>query len=227
MRDFSSIQQALQSARQNGEPVLVGDVPKEIRLVCFDMDGTIIKMETINEIANAIGIGEQMKELTLRAMSGEDDFRSNFLQRVKMLQGTPVAVLEELAGRMPYASGLRNLMDALHKKGIQTAVITGNFSIFGKYLKNNFPFDHICTTCAEVKEGALTGNICGDIIDAPAKSSILLKICSENDIPLECTLAIGDGANDIPMLATAGAAIAYNAISAKRGIDETILPLIN
>ena len=226
MRDFSSIKHALQSARENGEPVLVGEIPQEIRLVCFDMDGTLIKMETINEIANAIGIGKQMEELTLRAMNGEDDFRTNFLHRVKMLQGTPVAVLEELAGRMPYANGLHNLMDALLKKGIQTAVITGNFSIFGKHLKNNFPFDHIYTTCAEVKDGILTGNICGDIIDAPAKSAILLKICSENNIPLNCTLAIGDGANDIPLLATAGAAIAYNAITAKRGIDEIILPLI-
>ena len=79
---------------------------------------------------------------------------------------------------------------------------------------------------AGIETAVITGNICGDIIDAPAKSAILLKICSENNIPLNCTLAIGDGANDIPLLATAGAAIAYNAITAKRGIDEIILPLI-
>ena len=222
----ASICKALATARTTGEPVLVGQPPENIRLVCFDMDGTLIKMETINRIAEVAGIGEQMQELTSKAMNGEVDFKSNFLQRVKMLQGVPVEILEDIASELPYTNGLKNLMQELQRHSIQTAVITGNFNIFGKYLKQKFGFDHIFTTVPEIKNGILTGNICGDIIDAPAKSSILIKICSENNIPLNCTLSIGDGANDIPLLATAGAAIAYNAITAKRGIDEIILPLI-
>jgi phosphoserine phosphatase len=222
----SAIEKALQYARDNGEPVIVGDIPKQVRLICFDMDATLIRMETINEIAAAAAIGKQMEELTLRAMRGEDDFRTSFLKRVEMLLGVPVSTLNEIASNMPYAKGLPHLMEELQHRGIETAVITGNFSIFGEYLKKSFNFNHIYTTVAGVGNGALTGTICGSIIDAPAKSSILLKICSEKNIPLSCTIAVGDGANDIPMLSTAAAAIAYNAISAKVGLDEVILPLL-
>ena len=223
---ISAIEKALQIAREEGETVLVGTAPEQVQLVCFDMDATLIKMETINEIAKAAGIGKEMEELTLRAMRGEDDFRTSFLKRVEMLRGVPVPTLEEIASAMPYAKGLGNLMAQLQKYGIQTAVITGNFSIFGKYLKKSFNFNHIYTTEAGVENGTLTGTICGSIIDAPAKSSILIKICSEQQIPLESTIAVGDGANDIPMLGTAAAAIAYNAITAKEGLDEAILPLL-
>jgi len=223
----ASICKALATARTTGEPVLVGQPPENIRLICFDMDGTLIKMETINRIAEAIGIGEKMRELTSKAMNGEDDFKSNFLKRVNMLQGVPVEVLEDIASELPYTNGLENLMQELQRHSIQTAVITGNFNIFGKYLKQKFGFDHIFTTVPEIKNGTLTGNICGDIIDAPAKSSILIKICSEKNIPLNCTLAVGDGANDIPMLESAAAAIAYNAISSKERLDEVILPLLH
>ena len=223
----AAIAEALRTARGTGEAVLVGEVPANIGLICFDMDGTLIKMETINEIAKAAGIREQMEELTLRAMRGEEDFRSNFIKRVKMLECVPVEILEQIASSLKYAEGLANLMQELKKRSIKTAVITGNFHIFGKYLKDSFGFDYIYTTVPGIKNGTLTGDICGDIIDAPAKSTILINLCSEKNIPLECTLAVGDGANDIPMLAAAGAAIAYNAISAKKGIDEIILHLIH
>lgn len=223
----AAVAEALRTARETGEAVLVGEMPENIGLICFDMDGTLIKMETINEIAKAAGIKEQLEELTLRAMRGDDDFRTNFLQRVKMLQGVSVEILEQVASSLKYAEGLANLMQELKKYSIKTAVITGNFHIFGKYLKDSFGFDYIYTTVPGIKDGTLTGNICGDIIDAPAKSTILIKLCSEKNIPLECTLAVGDGANDIPMLAAAGAAIAYNAITAKEGLDDIILPLIH
>lgn len=223
----AAIREALATARVTGEPVLVGQPSEEIRLICFDMDGTLIKMETINRIAEVIGIGEQMEKLTSKAMNGEEDFRSSFLKRVKMLQGVPVEVLEDIASALPFANGLENLMQELKRRSIQTAVITGNFNIFGKYLKQKFGFDHIFTTVPEIINGSLTGNICGDIIDAPAKSSILIKICSEKNIPLNCTLAVGDGANDIPMLESAAASIAFNAFCSTEGIDEIILPLLH
>lgn len=224
---FTALQNALLTAREQGEAVVVGEVPKEVRLVCFDMDATLIRMETINRIAQEASIGKRMEELTLRAMSGEDDFRTNFLHRLKMLRGVPWPVVERIAATMPYAQGLGNLMGRLHEAGIETAVITGNFNIFGEYLKRDFGFNHVFTTTPEVEDGTLTGNICGDIIDAPAKSSILIKICSEKNIPLDCTIAVGDGANDIPMLATAAAAVAYNALTAREGIDRVLLPLLH
>lgn len=220
---ISALEKALLTAREQGEAVLVGEVPKDVLLVCFDMDATLIRMETINRIAREASVGKQVEELTMRAMSGEDNFRTNFLLRMKMLRGVPYQAVERIAATMPYAHGLGNLMARLQEAGIQTAVITGNFSIFGEYLKRTFGFDHIFTTVPVVENGTLTGDICGDIIDAPAKSSILKKICSEKNIPLSCTLAVGDGANDIPMLATAAAAIAYNALTAKEGIDEVLL----
>lgn len=223
---ISAIEKALQIAREEGEAVLVGTVPQHIRLICFDMDSTIIKWETINEIARKAGLLDNISPLTLRAMEGKDDFTTSFLKRVQMLQGIPVTALEEIASRMPFAEGLELLIPQLHELGIQTAVITGNFNIFGNYLKKTLGFNHIYTTTPGIENGTLTGTICGSIIDAPAKSSILIKICAENNIPLSCTIAVGDGANDIPMLSTAAAAIAYNATSAKEGLDEAILPLL-
>ena len=215
----SAIGQALRIAREQGEVVLVGEMPQQVRLVCFDMDATLIRMETINEIAAAAGLGEEMKMLTLRAMQGEEDFRSNFIQRVKMLRGVPVSVLEKIASNMPYANGLDSLIKRLDDAGIETAVITGNFNIFGKRLKEDFGFGHIYTTTPEIENGILTGNILGEVIDATAKANILTSLCSKMGILLSGTIAVGDGENDIPMLATAGAAIAYNAITSKEGID--------
>lgn len=218
---ISAIGQALRIAREQGETVLVGEVPPKVQLVCFDMDATLIRMETINEIAAASGLGEQMKELTLRAMQGQEDFRSNFLHRVKMLRGVAVSTLDNIASNLPYANGLAALMERLDDAGVETAVITGNFNIFGRRLKEDFGFNHIFTTTPEIENGILTGNICGEVIDAQAKAGILASLCSQRGIPLSNTIAVGDGANDIPMLATAGAAIAYNAIAAKEPITSS------
>lgn len=218
---ISAIGQALRIAREQGETVLVGEVPQKVQLVCFDMDATLIRMETINEIAAASGLGEQMKELTLRAMQGQEDFRSNFLHRVKMLRGVAVSTLDNIASNLPYANGLAALMERLDDAGVETAVITGNFNIFGRRLKEDFGFNHIFTTIPEIENGILTGNICGEVIDAQAKASILASLCSQRGIPLSNTIAVGDGANDIPMLATAGAAIAYNAIAAKEPLTSS------
>ena len=217
-----AIEVALHIARESGEPAVIGEIPVTVGLVCFDMDGTLVKMESINALAKAYGKGKEMEKLTLQAMCGEVDFRENFIGRVRMLAGLPVAFVQKLAAEMPCAEGLENLMHNLRSKNIRTAIITGNFNLFGEALKERFGFDYIFTTEPGIENGLLTGEICGEVIDATAKEKILRNLCRELCIPLENTIAVGDGANDIPMLEAAVVAVVYNAISAKKGIDEVI-----
>ena len=143
-----------------------------------------------------------------------------------MLSGVPVSMLREIATALPYAKGIENLMDYLRVKNIRTAIITGNFNLFGELLKERLGFDYIFTTVPEIENGYLTGEICGEIIDAGAKESILKNLCRELCIPLEEAIAVGDGANDVPMLVAAGVGVVYNAINAKAGIDEVISKIL-
>lgn len=223
----AAIEAAMLNARENGEPAVIGRVPNAVRLVCFDLDGTLIRMETINALAEDVGIGENMSTLTSMAMCGEEDFEKNFRRRVKMLAGVPVSSLYHIASEMPCAYGLENLMHQLQARNVQTAIITGNFNMFGQALKEKFGFDYIFTTFPEMENAYLTGEICGEIIDAQAKTSIMENLCAEIGVPLENTIAVGDGANDIPMLLSAETAVVYNAITASVGIDEVVLPLLD
>ncbi len=218
----NAIEVALHIARESGEPAVIGEIPVTVGLVCFDMDGTIVKMESINALAKAFEKGMEMEKLTLQAMRGEVGFRENFTGRVRMLAGLPVTVIQKLAAEMPCADGLENLMHNLRRKNIRTAIITGNFNLFGEALKERFGFDYIFTTEPGIENGLLTGEICGEVIDAGAKERILRNLCRELCIQPENTIAVGDGANDLPMLSAAGVAVVYNAISAKKGIDEVM-----
>lgn len=222
----NAIEVALHIARESGKPAVIGDIPVAVGLVCFDMDGTLIKMETINSVAEAAGIGPEMENLTLKAMCGEEDFKENFLGRVRMLKGIPLQDVQEVASRLVWADGLDNLMHTLQSKNIKTAIITGNFNVFGEAVKKRFGFDYAFTAVPEIKDGLLTGEICGNIIDAKAKESIMKKLCAQLQIQLENVIAVGDGANDLPMLAAAGVAVVYNAISATEGIDEIICRIV-
>ena len=222
----NAIEVALHIARESGKPAVIGEIPVAVGLVCFDMDGTLVKMESINSLAKEFGKGAEMEKLTLQAMRGEVDFRENFIGRIRMLAGLPVAVVQKLAAEMPCAEGLEELMHNLRCKNIRTAIITGNFNLFGEALKERFGFDYIFTTEPEIEDGLLTGEIAGDIIDSNAKETIMKKLCAQLDIPLENTVAVGDGANDVPMLSAAGVAVVYNAISAKKGIDEVISKIV-
>ena len=220
------LKEALHIARESGEPAVIGKIPVTVGLVCFDMDGTLVKIESINALAKAIGKGIEMEKLTLQAMRGDVGFRDNFIGRVRMLAGLSVEVVQNLAAEMPFADGLENLMFNLQSKNIKTAIITGNFNLFGEALKERFGFDYIFTTEPEIENGVLTGEICGDVIDAGAKERILRNLSMELNIPIENIIAVGDGANDIPMLEAAGVAVVYNAISAKKRIDKVISKIV-
>ena len=221
-----AIEAALHMARMSGEPAVIGEIPVTVGLVCFDMDGTLVKMESINALAKAAGKGEQMEKLTLQAMLGEVDFRENFIGRVRMLAGIPISFVQSLAKEMPCADGLENLMNNLRRRNIRTAIITGNFNLFGETLKERLGFDYVFTTEPEIRNGYLTGEICGEVIDAGVKEMILRNLCRELGIPLENAVAVGDGANDVPMLSAAGVAVVYNAMCATKGIDEIICRII-
>ncbi|MEF9931924.1 MAG: phosphoserine phosphatase SerB [Bacteroidales bacterium] len=187
-------------------------IHKSIKLICFDMDSTLIKIEILDELADIMGIGEQMRKITAQTMYGELNFKDSFLQRVRLLKGLSVNSLNNLAQNMPIADGLQILMEQLKEKRIKTAIITGNFSCFGKFLQLKYGFDYIFTTEAEIEQNKfLSGNIKGKIIDGLGKAEILLALCKkENITPSQC-IAVGDGANDIPMLIAAGTGIIYNA----------------
>ncbi|MEG0518531.1 MAG: phosphoserine phosphatase SerB [Bacteroidales bacterium] len=189
------------------------------QLICFDMDSTLIKIEIIDELADYMGIGAQMRKITAETMYGKLNFRESFLQRVMLLKGLDITILDNLAETMPVAEGLQELINKLKSRNIKTAIITGNFSCFGKFLQKKYGFNHIFTTEVETiqtetsRKLILSGNIKGEIIDAPCKSGILLELCKQENItPAQC-IAVGDGANDLPMLMTAGTGIIYNAKS--------------
>ena len=223
----NAIEVALHIARESGKPAVIGEIPVAVGLVCFDMDGTIIKMETINSVAGDAGIGREMENLTFRAMGGAEDFKENFRRRVRMLKDVPVNLVQGVASRLVWADGLETLMQTLRSRKIKTAIITGNFNVFGEVVKERFGFDYVFTSVPEIKGDLLTGEIAGDVIDANAKVAIMKKLCAQLDVPLENTIAVGDGANDVPMLAAAGVAVVYNAIKAETGIDDVILPLLD
>lgn len=209
----------------------------EIKLVCFDMDSTITKIETIDAIAEIVGKKGQINIMTALAMKGEIDFEESFRQRVKMLKGTDVGVLEKLASSMPVAEGLDNLMQYLKRKGVITVILTGNFNCFGEALKERFGFNHIYTSTPGIEyesahgnnkeiivpdnycKPVLNGEISGEIITGKLKREIMERLCKEMNISLRQVAAIGDGANDIPMLDAAGTAIIYNAATASQGIE--------
>lgn len=187
---------------------------KPVKLICFDMDSTLIKIEIIDELAELMGIGEKMRKITAQTMYGKLNFRESFLKRVKLLKGLNISELDNLAKNMPVAQGLHELTSSLKEKNIKTAIITGNFSCFGEFLQQKYGFDYVFTTEAEIEHNLfLSGNIKEEIIDGPCKAHILMELCKKEGITTQQCIAVGDGANDIPMLITAGKGIIYNAAS--------------
>lgn len=244
---IQAIEKATIIAREYGEAITVCNmgqnctdqcegccsIPAEIELVCFDMDATIIKTESINEIFKNTGLQNNSKmavyafeELTESAMSGKADFTANFKERVALLKGIEVTQIRKTAYALPLANGIDKLIKTLKDRGIKTALITGNFDIIGRVMQQRLGFDFVYTSVPEVKEGKLTGKLHDPIIDADAKSDILCKICRSNNISLCKTIVVGDGANDIKMMAKSAIAVAYNAPIAKESMADAILSLI-
>ena len=181
------------------------------RLVCFDMDSTLIQTEVIDELAELAGVGEQVKAITEAAMNGEIDFSESFKQRMALLEGLSEDVLQNVAKNLPITKGAHRLMKALKYYGYKTAILSGGFTFFGKYLQKELGIDYVHANELEIKDGKLTGNYLGEIVDGAKKAEYLRAIADKEGIHINQTIAVGDGANDLPMLNLAGLGIAFHA----------------
>jgi len=181
------------------------------RLVCFDMDSTLIQTEVIDELAERAGVGEQVKAITESAMNGEIDFKESFKKRMKLLEGLSESVLNDIAIKLPITKGARRLIDALKTYGFKTAILSGGFTYFGNYLQKELGMDYVYANQLEIKNGKLTGNYLGEIVDGDKKAEYLKEIAQKEGIDISQTIAVGDGANDLAMLNDAGLGIAFHA----------------
>ena len=172
------------------------------RLICFDMDSTLIETEVIDELAIRAGVGDQVKAITEAAMRGEIDFCESFRQRCALLKGLDVSVMQEIAENLPITEGVDRLMRILKKVGFKIAILSGGFTYFGNFLKQKYNIDYVYANELEIENGKLTGNHVGDIVDGKRKAEY---------VDSRQTVAVGDGANDLPMISIAGLGIAFHA----------------
>jgi phosphoserine phosphatase len=182
------------------------------RLICFDMDSTLIQTECIDELARRAGVGEQVAAITARAMRGEIDFKESFKERVALLKGLDVNVMKEIAEQLPITEGTDRLMSVLKTCGYKIAILSGGFTYFGEYLQRKYGIDYVYANELEIDEnGKLTGNYVGEIVDGHRKAELLKLIAQVEKVNLAQTIAVGDGANDLPMISEAGLGIAFHA----------------
>ncbi len=181
------------------------------RLVCFDMDSTLIETEVIDELAMRAGVGDKVKAITERAMRGEIDFDESFRERVSLLKGLDESVMRDIAEHLPVTEGVGRMMEVLKRAGFKTAILSGGFTYFGNYLKQKFGIDYVYANELEIVDGKLTGRYVGEIVNGRRKAELLRLLAQVENIDIAQTIAVGDGANDLPMLATAGLGIAFHA----------------
>lgn len=181
------------------------------RLICFDMDSTLIQTECIDELAERAGVGEQVKAITERAMRGEIDFKESFTERVALLKGLDESVMKEIAENLPITEGVERLMFVLKHYGYKIAILSGGFTYFGEHLKRKFGIDYVYANELEIVDGKLTGRYLGEIVDGKRKAELLRLLAQVEKVDIAQTIAVGDGANDLPMLSTAGLGIAFHA----------------
>ena len=182
------------------------------RLICFDMDSTLIQTECIDELAMRAGVGDKVKQITERAMRGEIDFKESFKERVALLKGLDVSVMKDIAENLPITEGVDRLMEVLKRYGYKIAILSGGFTYFGEYLQRKYGIDYMYANELEVDEnGKLTGNYVGEIVDGHRKAELLKLIAQVEKVNLAQTIAVGDGANDLPMISEAGLGIAFHA----------------
>jgi phosphoserine phosphatase len=196
------------------------------RLVAFDMDSTLIAAEVIDELAKAAGVGEQVVAITESAMRGEIDFKESLRRRLRLLRGLPADTLAAVAERIPLNEGAERLITNLKRFGYTIAIISGGFTYFGNRLKERLGIDYVFANELEIADGKLTGEVVGDIVDATRKAALLRKIAEGEHLSLQQVIAVGDGANDLPMLGIAGLGIAYHAKPVvKKGAGQAISTL--
>lgn len=181
------------------------------RLICFDMDSTLIETEVIDELAIRAGVGNEVKAITERAMRGEIDFTESFRERVALLKGLDESVMKEIAESLPITEGVDRLMFVLKRYGYKIAILSGGFTYFGNYLKQKYGIDYVYANELEIVDGKLTGRYLGDVVDGKRKAELLKLIAQVEKVDIAQTIAVGDGANDLPMLAEAGLGIAFHA----------------
>jgi phosphoserine phosphatase len=183
----------------------------ERKLFCFDMDSTLIQGETIDELAKMAGVGEQVVAITAAAMRGELVFQESFRKRVGLLKGLPEARVLEALDRLPLMEGAERLFRTLKARGAKTAIFSGGFTFFGNYLKEKLGVDYVFANHLDVRDGVVTGEVIGGIVDGARKAELLIEVAEREGIPLEQVCAVGDGANDLPMLGLAGMGVAFHA----------------
>ena len=190
------------------------------RLIAFDMDSTLIQTEVIDELAEAAGVGFEVAAITEAAMNGELDFRESLERRVALLTGLDESALGDVAERLPLTLGAERLVRTLRSLGYRTAILSGGFTFFGERLKERLGIDFVYANELEIKDGRLTGRVLGEVVDGARKAAILRELAASEGLRLEQTIAVGDGANDLPMLDAAGLGIAFHAkpkVKAKAG----------
>jgi len=181
------------------------------RLAVFDMDSTLIEAEVIDELAKAAGVGEQVSEITERAMRGELDFSESFKERLALLKGLDVSVLDEIGASLRLTEGAETLFSELKRLGYKTAILSGGFTYFAKQLQAKLGIDYVFANELEVVDGKVTGVAVEPIVNAQRKADLLRELAHKEGLSLEQTIAVGDGANDLPMLAIAGLGVAFRA----------------
>jgi len=182
------------------------------RLICFDMDSTLIQTECIDELAKRAGVGDQVAAITEQAMRGEIDFKESFTRRVALLKGLDSSVMREIAENLPVTEGTERLMTVLKTYGYKIAILSGGFTYFGEYLQRRFGIDYVYANELEIgDDGKLTGRYVGEIVDGHRKADLLKLIAQMEKVNLAQTIAVGDGANDLPMISEAGLGIAFHA----------------